>query len=227
MKILIVGDTISAAYIRLFRDVVANRKKDGEVAEISQLWVGQNIIDEVMEAELIVFTGGGDINPTLYNSIPILTTCGISDKRDFFEMAVARAAIDSRVPTVGICRGAQLLCVANEGSLIQNVNKHRVGHPIVTTSGDKFMVTSTHHQMMVPEGDYELLARASESDVYDGLPPSYVRDLERRREKDPEVVWWSEVNSLAVQYHPEYMSTSDKAYQYFVELMVELLDETD
>jgi len=53
---------------------------------------------------------------------------------DTLELAVARWAIKSELPTLGICRGQQLLNVALGGSLIQHLDDHR-------QSGDRAALT--------------------------------------------------------------------------------------
>src|ERR671935_190690 len=47
------------------------------------------------------------------------------DTLDRLELAAARWAISSDLPTLGICRGQQLLNVALGGSLVQHVDGHR------------------------------------------------------------------------------------------------------
>jgi len=69
-----------------------------------------------------LFTGGNDINPSLYGEEKS-DFCGkIEDLRDEFELAVAKAAFPSGKPMLGICRGAQVLNVALGGTLYQDID---------------------------------------------------------------------------------------------------------
>jgi len=77
-------------------------------------------IDAVLAAfDGIVFSGGTDVEPTRYGRDNEDRTYDPS--RDAFEIALARALRDRRLPTLGICRGAQLLNVAFGGKLIVDI----------------------------------------------------------------------------------------------------------
>jgi putative glutamine amidotransferase len=72
----------------------------------------------------IVFPGGADVDPALYGESPHPKT-ETNPELDRLELPVARWAIQSDLPTLGICRGQQLLNVAMGGSLIQHLDDHR------------------------------------------------------------------------------------------------------
>ena len=72
----------------------------------------------------VVFPGGADVDPAEYGEAPHPKTETNADL-DRLELAVARWAVRSDMPTLGICRGQQLLNVALGGSLIQHVDDHR------------------------------------------------------------------------------------------------------
>jgi putative glutamine amidotransferase len=72
----------------------------------------------------VVIGGGTDIDPALYS--------GMDDgkaprdgRRDAFEKDMIEKALGSRIPLLGICRGAQLLNVVLGGSLYQDVRPMR------------------------------------------------------------------------------------------------------
>ena len=122
----------------------------------------------------LLLSGGGDVEPWRYGAGQVHeTTYGLSPERDEFELQLVAAAIDRDVPLLGICRGMQVLNVALDGTLIQDVAsehdaavpvRHRqqddgltpdeVGHPV--TVGDPTLrrlfpeeavgVNSFHHQ---------------------------------------------------------------------------------
>src|SRR5260370_3422585 len=72
----------------------------------------------------VVFPGGADVDPAEYGEAPHPKT-ETNPELDQLELAVARWAVRSDLPTLGICRGQQLLNVALGGSLIQHVDEHR------------------------------------------------------------------------------------------------------
>jgi len=69
----------------------------------------------------IVFPGGEDVDPRAYHEEPIGQLNVIEPRRDRVEIALARWAAEDDLPTLGICRGQQLLNVALGGSLYQDL----------------------------------------------------------------------------------------------------------
>jgi len=69
----------------------------------------------------IVFPGGEDLDPTAYHEHPIGQHNVVETRRDRVEIALARWAAEDDLPTLGICRGQQLLNVALGGSLYQDL----------------------------------------------------------------------------------------------------------
>ena len=86
------------------------------------------------ESDGVLFTGGGDISPTLYDGRdgdPALVS--VEPRRDERERAVFAYAWESCLPMLGICRGMQLLNVVyaqggKPGSLLANVAQTPVRH---------------------------------------------------------------------------------------------------
>ncbi len=72
----------------------------------------------------IIFSGGNNVDPHLYGE-ETANNCGkIEHERDLFELELCRSAIKNDVCVLGICRGCQLLNVANGGSLYQHIDNH-------------------------------------------------------------------------------------------------------
>jgi putative glutamine amidotransferase len=69
------------------------------------------------EIEGILLTGGGDVDPTLYGGDPD-SAIQVNRARDEFEIALIKAALRKNIPILGICRGCQILNVANGGDLV-------------------------------------------------------------------------------------------------------------
>ena len=74
----------------------------------------------------LVFSGGSDLDPELYDAEAHPETQGVIRERDEFELGLMRAALERDVPMLAICRGSQVLNVALGGDLEQHV-PDRVG----------------------------------------------------------------------------------------------------
>ncbi len=69
----------------------------------------------------IVLSGGADVDPARFGEAPHPATRVAAPERDAYEVQLARAAFERRVPTLAICRGIQVANVALGGSLVQHV----------------------------------------------------------------------------------------------------------
>ncbi|MFA6182182.1 MAG: gamma-glutamyl-gamma-aminobutyrate hydrolase family protein [Acidithiobacillus sp.] len=70
----------------------------------------------------VVLTGGGDINPALYDGdTHHAQLYGLSETRDRFEFALTKALIHSSIPVLAICRGMQFLNIVLGGSLHEHL----------------------------------------------------------------------------------------------------------
>lgn len=69
----------------------------------------------------LVFTGGSDLDPSLYGQRVHPETTGVHRHRDRAELALVREALQRDMPVLGICRGMQLLNVALGGDLHQHL----------------------------------------------------------------------------------------------------------
>jgi putative glutamine amidotransferase len=69
----------------------------------------------------LLLSGGIDIQPQLYGEQPHPKLGEVDPHLDALELALARWAIHEQIPTLGICRGHQLINVALGGSLYQDL----------------------------------------------------------------------------------------------------------
>jgi hypothetical protein len=76
----------------------------------------------------LVLPGGADVDPAYYGEARQERT-DVNAGLDALELSVARWALASDVPTLGICRGQQVLNVAAGGKLVQHIDQHRQGEP--------------------------------------------------------------------------------------------------
>ena len=168
----------------------------------------------------LILQGGVDINPKLYGESPHPHTQHPNDVRDAREIAAVKQAWAEGRPVIGICRGAQLLCVLNGGKLYQHTPDHGCSHPITTKDGEVFKeVAAGHHQMMIPAGDFVVYG-------YDGRSSKCydANNKEHIIKNAPEVVWWKETKSLAIQPHPEWMPHHFPFNMWLNRLIKELLN---
>jgi len=180
---------------------------------------GQTFLNTLKTIDLIILTGGEDVNPLYYGDVVGKFT-HINEKRDILEFNLLHpkripSSIIRRIPKLGICRGAQLLTVYNGGRLIQHVEGHKNNDQLIEISKNGFIikVSSDHHQMMFPfnlnEEHYELIGYSKnfQSSTYlNGdnqeieLPKNFL---------EPEIVYYPAKNSLCIQSHPEWCIGSE------------------
>jgi putative glutamine amidotransferase len=75
----------------------------------------------------LLFTGGRDVDPALYDETRAEETDAPDHRRDRFELALMRAAIEADLPFLAVCRGLHVLNVARGGTLIQHL-PDKLGH---------------------------------------------------------------------------------------------------
>lgn len=69
----------------------------------------------------VVFSGGADVHPSWYGHDQYELTVAVPEAHDLFEITLARRALELGMPVLGLCRGAQVLAVADGGTLTQDV----------------------------------------------------------------------------------------------------------
>jgi putative glutamine amidotransferase len=85
-------------------------------------------VEETLDAlHGVIFSGGGDLDPELYDAEPHGETDDPKPRRDQAEMRMLEAALARDMPVLAICRGSQLLNVARGGDLVQHLPE-AVGH---------------------------------------------------------------------------------------------------
>lgn len=180
-------------------------------------------IDDV---DLILFTGGKDISSHLYNENSHPKTI-VDYKRDLRESSVFDS-YPKTIPRLGICRGAQLITALSGGKIVQDVNNHSMNHEMIVENNKRIRVTSTHHQMMYPfnidETEYKIIGYA------DNLSTRYENDkfaVEISKPLnfvEPEIVYYNNTNSLAIQGHPEKYDATMAFKQYSYNLINKLIN---
>lgn len=195
-----------------------------------------NVGDEITPDDVLILWGGEDIRPELYNH-PRHRSTGALSPRDLVEWELLKRAIRIGASIIGICRGAQLLCAAAGGSLIQDVYGHVGDHSIVTNTGETYTVNSLHHQQMYLEElnpeDYTILAASSIQLGHE--KPSHLAVIGYYHQwkdnqcievsHEPEAVWFNKIKGLAIQWHPEYLPANHSSQEYVGKLVNQFLLE--
>lgn len=161
---------------------------------------------DIKNIDLVLFTGGEDINPAIYKeNLGKYTYC--NSKRDEIEISTFNK-FRGLIPMLGVCRGSQMLTSLVGGKLIQHVSGHGKDHTMIVNGNMRYRITSSHHQMLfpfnLPKKEYELIAYSEyfQSNTYlNGdneeieLPVDFL---------EPEIVFYNKYNALCIQGHPEW-----------------------
>jgi putative glutamine amidotransferase len=162
----------------------------------------------------VLLTGGGDVDPSSYGAKPE----NVHDddaEADAFELAILDAARTAQLPTLGVCRGAQLMAIAHGGRLAQRlsaVDGHTelsglsaeeiltARHPVNLTAGSRVAraigreaaaVNTIHHHQIADPGELDVTATA---------PGGVIEAVEPRTD-------WA---CVGVQWHPEKMEEPEQ-----------------
>ena len=69
----------------------------------------------------LLLAGGGDVAPHFYGDESRFDLVEVDERRDAAEIWLAKRALASALPTLGICRGIQIINVAAGGTLYQDI----------------------------------------------------------------------------------------------------------
>jgi putative glutamine amidotransferase len=214
-------------------DYVASVEKTG--ARVRILEVSESPRALIDRLDGLVLTGGGDVDPALYGEDRHESVDDAEPGRDEFEIDLAKRAVAGDVPLLAICRGAQVLNVAEGGTLVQDipsavrsdlthaVQQHGIAHDVAVAKDSRLYqalgpavdlsatcgVNSRHHQSVGRLGA-GLTATATAAD-------GVIEAIEA-----PERAF-----CLGVQWHPENFWRSgefDALFASFVQAARERLD---
>ncbi len=167
---------------------------------------GEVSVAEVAErlrwADGVLLPGGGDLSGRWSSQGHHHTLYDVDEEQDAFDLAVARVALERRIPLLSVCRGTQVVNVALGGTLVQDMDEHdselahhrnHVHHVTVdhdtrasAVLGESVEVSCYHHQCLAELGTGLVVTARSEEGVIEAVElPSYDG-------------WF-----LGVQWHPE------------------------
>jgi putative glutamine amidotransferase len=147
----------------------------------------------------LLLAGGCDVDPARYGAQRHDKTEEPDQGRDSLEIALLREALERDLPVLAICRGLQLLNVAQGGTLVQHIEGHRYPHQkevhaiaIAAESKlksilgvDELAVNSRHHQCVDQVGTGLVVVARAADNVVEAVELPGKRFV------------------LAVQWHPE------------------------
>jgi putative glutamine amidotransferase len=173
----------------------------------------------------LILSGGGDIDPKVYGGEDHPTNYNMDEERDRSELTLARLSLEKRFPTLGICRGTQLINIALGGDLVAHIPEvygekvaHRLpprkqaDHPVKIESASllgqivgqtEVMGRSWHHQALNRLGTGLKPVAWSADGVIEAV------ELENGG--------WL----IAVQWHPELTAEKDPLQQRLFDSLVE------
>ncbi len=179
---------------------------------------GWDVTKQFHEADLIQFTGGGDISPDLYCEAKHPTTHPHVE-RDKYEKVFYDRAIEHNKAMAGICRGGQLMNVLNGGKMWQDIDGHAGygGHTAIDfQTGDVFTVSSLHHQEMIPGNNAEILLIAHEATQKERMlaESRIMVHVPTSRDYDVEALVYPGTKSFCFQGHPEFNIDAEVSKRY-------------
>lgn len=170
----------------------------------------------------LVFTGGNDIDPTLYGEETLNDTVVPAPERDAGEPRLCALAMERDLPILGICRGIQIINVHFSGTLYQDIpaqlkteidhRKHHdcqivPGTPLWELLGEESIEVNSHHHQAVKDVAPGFAVMGSCSD---GI-------VEAIWKPDAKFLW-------AVQWHPERIwkeeGSSAKLFAAFIDACI-------
>lgn len=126
----------------------------------------EGVAETLAAVDGMLFPGGADLDPELYDQEAHEETFGVDAERDRAELTLLEEALARDMPVLAVCRGSQVLNVARGGDLQQHLpevvgdEKHKhtpgafsdheitveVGTRLANLVGESAPVKSHHHQ---------------------------------------------------------------------------------
>ena len=145
----------------------------------------------------LLISGGGDIAPKFYRDVDSGLLWRVDENRDETELYLARWAMSTGLPVLGICRGIQLLNVAAGGTLVQDINTmvgtdithshvdgssmSRISHTVEIETDNRLAgifgagelaVNSAHHQAVKGLGEELIITARAPDGIIEGIEAS-------------------------------------------------------
>lgn len=171
----------------------------------------------------LIISGGGDVDPGCYGEENDGRSYDVNPEADRFEIALIREAAARRIPTLGICKGFQLLQVAFGGTLLQDLQADYPDHPRV--QGTPEAIVAQRHPVTFATDSWLASVYGTTQHSVNTIHHQCVRTLG----KGFKPVAWSEDGiieaaesetdwfALGVQWHPEKMEGERELFRCFLD----------
>jgi len=180
----------------------------------------ENAAEVIAGLDGLLLAGGDDCDPSAYGEERHPSCSTMDVRRQENDLALAKAARELGLPTLGICLGMQVMNVAAGGTLIQDITsqfeteiehasepEYRVRHDVMIDGNTRLAeiagaarelnVNSSHHQAIRDVGEGLRAAAHAPDGLVEGI-------------EDPQHPFY-----VGVQWHPEDMSGEDSATSIF------------
>lgn len=182
--------------------------------EVATVWLAgkeqPTLLEALEQADAVVLTGGPDVEPHRYGAQDPEGLCKTNPQRDAIEWEILERLRVRPLPTLAICRGAQILNVFHGGSLVADLGpgnaihrregEERRIHDVSIRPGTRMheiagalggLVNSSHHQAVERLAAGFVVSAASRDEVIEAFEPAKAS---------------KGLFLLAVQWHPEGMA---------------------
>ncbi len=174
----------------------------------------------------LLLSGGFDVDPSTYGQEPCSGLGETNPGLDYLELGLTQWALQEDVPTLGICRGMQLLNVALGGKLYQDLPseypgslrhdnwhwpRNKIAHQVYIESGSRMQqilrlteipVNSLHHQAVSKPGEGVVISGRADDGVAELLEVPAQRFM------------------LATQCHPEELTVDMPVWSRLFEAFI-------
>jgi putative glutamine amidotransferase len=165
----------------------------------------------------VLLVGGDDVDPALYGAVPHPRLGPVHRPRDLFEIEVVRQAAAGGVPTLGVCRGVQVMNVALGGTLHQHLpetvpttlphgGRFDEAHPVDVVPASRLAAILGRGPLSVNSHHHQSIERVAPGLAVTATAPDGV--VEAAESPGPAFL-------LGVQWHPERLGSTDATRRLF------------
>jgi putative glutamine amidotransferase len=145
---------------------ISSLAQAGALPVLVPLGLSEPALDElVARLDGMLFSGGGDVEPERYNSLPHPLVDNVDLDRDRVELHLLQKTLAADQPFLGICRGLQVINVGLGGSLYEDILDQKPGSLQHSTSDELPRNHLTHTVRLEPSSQISRILAQSEVQV--------------------------------------------------------------
>ena len=178
--------------------------------------------DVLRTIDALLLSGGRDVDPQMYGEA-VIPGIGVDVDRARYEveLPLARAALETNVPVLGICGGMQALNVASDGSLYQDLSlagvdtashnaKELLYHPVRMIPGSRVAQILEREEAQVNSSHHQAVKRPGKGAIVTASAPDGVIET---------IEFPAKGFALGVEWHPERMPDDARQRRLFESLI--------